>query len=223
MFLNREEAGVRLAEELRNYQDSPNTLVLGLPRGGIIVASQVAWRLNLPLDVFISLRVRSPIDADFALGAVTETGTRWFNMDILENLKLSPESMGQEVAAREREVELRRGLYRGGQPLPEVRDKTVLLVDEGMATGSTFLGAVAALRALKPASLVAAVPIGALSLLASIEAEVDSLVAVESPYSLVSVADHYLDFSPVIDTEAAQRLYTLREARLRAPKRLSPA
>ncbi|HUQ62943.1 MAG TPA: phosphoribosyltransferase [Acidimicrobiales bacterium] len=200
-FRDRADAGRALAERLRHYAGASDLLVLGLPRGGVPVAYEVATALSAPLDVFVVRKLGVPGRAELAMGAIADGGVRIVNRSITEPLRLS-DAVVEEVAAQE-SVELvrRQQAYRAGRAALDVTDKVTIVVDDGLATGATMRAAVAALRAQVPRRIVAAVPVGARSTCAELGAEVYEVVCVRSPIMFQAVGQWYEDFSPTTDEE----------------------
>ena len=160
-FRNRTDAGQQLAARLTEYGGRSDVIVLALPRGGVPVASEVATRLKAPLDVFLVRKLGVPGHPELAMGAIAEGGVEVLSEDLIRDLGI-PHALVQQVAVRERlELERRDVLYRGGRQAPAVRDRTVIVVDDGLATGSSMQAAVLALRQHAPARIVVAVPVGA--------------------------------------------------------------
>ena len=157
-FRNRQEAGRLLAEQLTAYANRPDVLVLALPRGGVPVGYEVARALHAPLDVFVVRKLGVPGYEELAMGAVATGGVRVLNEEIVQRLGIPEYVIDAAVAREQQEVARRERLYRGGRPPPEVRGRTVILVDDGLATGATMRAAVMALRQLQPARIVVAVP-----------------------------------------------------------------
>jgi predicted phosphoribosyltransferase len=205
-FRDRTEAGELLAEELISYSEKPNVLVLALPRGGVPVGVQVARKLSVPLDVFIVRKLGLPGHPELAMGAIAIGGVRVINRDVVDGLQI-PELVIDAVAAQEQEELMRRRhAYRGDLPAPQVRGKTVILVDDGIATGSTMIVAVAALRQLGAGHIVAAAPVIARSTFSQIRNAADEVVAVMVPEEFHGVGQWYEDFSQTTDEEVHQLL-----------------
>jgi len=205
-FLDRVEAGRLLAEKLDRYAHEPNVLVLGLPRGGVPVAAQVANRLGLPLDVFVVRKLGLPGHEELAMGAIATGGIRVINQEVVKPLRI-PEHVIEAVAASEqRELLRRERAYRDDLPLPEVKDKTVIVVDDGVATGSTMLAAIGALRKLEAGRIVVATPTISPSTFWEIERVADEIVAVIVPESFRGVGQWYESFSQTTDEEVRQIL-----------------
>jgi putative phosphoribosyl transferase len=205
-FFNRIEAGKFLAENLSAYSNRDDVLVLALPRGGVPVAAEVAKRLNAPLDVFVVRKLGVPDHAELAMGAIASGGVRVINRDVVEALQI-PEIVSDAVAAQEQEELARRErAYRDDLPAPDVEGKTVILVDDGIATGSTMLAAVAALRQLKAARIVVAAPVIAGLTYYQIRRAADDVAAVMVPEDFYGVGQWYEDFSQTTDDEVRQLL-----------------
>jgi putative phosphoribosyl transferase len=202
MLKNREEAGRLLAERLRQYRDDKRALILALPRGGVAVGYALSVALRLPLDVLITRKLGAPGNPEYALGAVTETGTVYLNpgaREVLATLAATPAYLDQAVRAQREEIARRQALYRGGRPLAALEDKTVLLVDDGIATGATFFASIKALKGHGAKRVVAAVPVGPLDTLREVGARVDELVVLMTPEPFFAVGNHYVDFTQVED------------------------
>jgi predicted phosphoribosyltransferase len=200
-FRDRAEAGRKLAEKLVAYAGRPDVLVLALPRGGVPVAFEVAQALEAPLDVFIVRKLGVPGHEELAMGAIASGGVWVRNEDVVQALGL-PDSILRSVAARElHELTRRERLYRGDRPALDVRGRTVILVDDGIATGSTMRAAVAALRRLGPARLVVAAPAAAPSTCAELGTEADECLCCILPDPFYAVGVWYKDFTQTTDDE----------------------
>ncbi|MGE3819880.1 MAG: phosphoribosyltransferase [Isosphaeraceae bacterium] len=205
-FRDRAEAGRKLAGKLTAYADRHDVLVLALPRGGVPVAYEVARELGAPLDVFVVRKLGVPGHEELAMGAIASGGTLVLNEDVVQALRI-PDRVIEVVAARERrELERRERAYRGDRPPPDVRGRVVLLVDDGLATGSTMRAAVAALRRLGPARLVVAVPTSAPSTCEEFRQEADECVCDLTPDPFHAVGLWYEDFSQTTDDEVRDLL-----------------
>jgi predicted phosphoribosyltransferase len=200
-FRDRTEAGRLLAEKLAAYAGRSDVLVLALPRGGVPVGYEVARALGAPLDVFIVRKLGVPGSEELAMGAIAADGTYVLNEDVVEALRI-PGRVIAAVAKRERhELQRRERAYRGGRPRPVVRGRTVILVDDGVATGSTMRAAVTALRELGPARIVVAVPTAAPSVCEEFRSLADECVCCITPEPFYSVGTWYQDFSQTTDDE----------------------
>lgn len=205
-FPDREAAGRRLAAELAAYAGRPDVVVLGLPRGGIPVAREVADALDAPLDVLLVRKLGAPFQPELALGAVASGGVRVLNEELFGRIRI-PEEVLEEVTGRERrELERRERAYRGSrEPLP-VAGRTVILVDDGVATGSTLRAALRSLRAREPARVVLAVPVGPPESIEALEEEADEVVCLLTPEAFFGVGQWYVEFPQLSDEEVARLL-----------------
>jgi predicted phosphoribosyltransferase len=200
-FVNRLAAGQALASHLSAYRDRDDVLVLGLARGGVPVAAEVAAALHAPLDVFVVRKLGLPGHQELAMGAIASGGAVVHNASVLSHAEVSPETL-QAVTTREQAELLRReASYRGQRPALPVKGRTVLLVDDGLATGTSMRAAIAALRLQSPRRVVVAVPVGAAETCAELANEVDDVVCAETPPDFFAVGMHYHDFRPTTDDE----------------------
>src|SRR6202049_4148791 len=158
-FQDRVDAGVQLARKLQAYVDDPTVMVLGLPRGGVPVAYEVAKALHAPMDVFVVRKLGAPGHRELAMGAIASGGVRVLNLDVIEVLGISPAALEAVAEKESLEMERQQRAYRNGAPLPEFSGRTIVLVDDGLATGSTMRAAIGALRQSNPARIIAAVPV----------------------------------------------------------------
>lgn len=198
-FKDRTEAGRMLASKLKPYAGRQDVVVLGVPRGGVPVAFELAAELKLPLDVFVLRKLGVPGQEELAFGAVAEGGVRVLDREIVDFLNLSPAQIGKVAQEELRELDRRLLLYRAGRPATEVRGRTVILVDDGIATGSSARAAIEALRQLSPAKIVLAVPVAPASTCARLRLLVDDLVVLDAPEHFYAIGQFYEDFSPVTD------------------------
>jgi len=205
-FHDRAEAGRTLAGNLAKYAFRPEVLVLALPRGGVPVAFEVAHALGAPLDVFLVRKLGVPGHEELAMGAIASGGVRILNRDVVNHLRI-PDEVIDEVAARElRELRRRERDYRDDRPPPDVRGRVVILIDDGLATGSTMRSAVVALRREEPKRLVVAVPIASPSTCEEFRDEVDEVVCACTPEPFYAVGVWYEDFSQTTDDEVRDLL-----------------
>ena len=206
IFQDRTDAGRQLAEELLSYAGRDDAIVLALPRGGVPVAFEVAQRLGVPLDVFVVRKLGVPGHEELAMGAIASGGIRVLNEDVLYVLP-DAQSIVEMVTAIEREELKRRERdYRGDRPAPEVRGRTVILVDDGLATGATMRAAAAALGQQGAAKIIVAVPVGAPTTCREIRDEVDDILCLHTPISFMGVGQYYEDFSQTSDEEVRELL-----------------
>jgi predicted phosphoribosyltransferase len=204
-FQDRTEAGRELARHLANYADRPDVVVLALPRGGVPVAYEVARALQAPLDVFLVRKLGVPGHEELAMGAIASGGVRVLNRDVLCALGISDAVVDMVAERAGEELRRREQLYRDDRPAPEVRGKTVVLVDDGLATGSTMRAAVAALRRLGPAHVVVAVPVGAAETCAELGEQAE-VVCARTPEHFLAVGMWYDDFTQTGDDEVRELL-----------------
>jgi len=206
IFADRREAGRFLASKLTEYADRPDVLVLALPRGGVPVAYEVAQALHAPLDVFLVRKLGVPGREELAMGAIATGGVLVLNEEVVRHLGIPRDVLQAVIAAQQEELERRERIYRGDRQPPDVNGRTVILVDDGLATGSTMRAAVAALRRQGPARIVVAVPIGAPETCAEFEREADDVVCAVTPQPFHAVGLWYGDFSQTTDEEVRELL-----------------
>jgi predicted phosphoribosyltransferase len=218
-FKNRYEAGRFLAERLSAYANRPDTLVLALPRGGVPVAYEIAKALGAPLDVFQVRKLGLPGHEELAMGAIATGGVRVRNPEVVEYLRI-PDEVLDEVTARERqELERRERLYREGRPALSPRGRVVILVDDGLATGSTMRAAILALRQQQPASIVVAVPVAAKQTCEELRAVADEVVCAVMPDPFYAVGLWYEDFAQTTDEEVRELLARAENKRTAATQK----
>lgn len=205
-FDDRSEAGRILGTKLSAYIGLPNLLVLALPRGGVPVGFEIAQMLNAPLDIFVVRKLGVPGHGELAMGAIASGGTRVLEPEIISALQVSAERLEAITAAEVKELHRRERLYRGEMPPPAVAGKTVFLVDDGVATGSTMRAAIAALRQLEPEAIVVAIPVAPLSTFYELKRAADGVVCVVTPHSFIAIGQWYLDFHQVTDDEVTSLL-----------------
>ncbi len=198
-FRNRRDAGKKLAQKLLRYANDPDVIVLALPRGGVPVGYEVALTLNVPLDIFLVRKLGLPGQEELAIGAIASGGIRVLNEDIIHALSIPEEVINRVVQRELQELQRREHLYRGDRPAPQVRARTVILVDDGLATGASMRAAVAGLRAQNPKRIVIAVPTAAPQVCEAFEHEVDEIVCAITPEPFVGVGRWYEDFSQTTD------------------------
>lgn len=206
IFTNRSQAGRRLARQLSKYANRRDVIVLGVPRGGVPVAFEVATALGAPLDVFVLRKLGVPGHEELAFGAIGSGGIRVLDTDLIKILDLSPRDIELVTAEEKQELKRRERAYRGGRPPLDVRGLTVILVDDGIATGSSIRAAIRALRRMSPARLVVATPVAPASTCSRLRPEVDELVCAETPEPFYGVGQFYDDFSQVSDEEVQELL-----------------
>jgi predicted phosphoribosyltransferase len=210
-FRDRFEAGRRLAAALASYAGRPNLLVLALPRGGAPVGYEVAKALHAPLDVMLVRKLGVPGHEELAMGAIASGGIRVISDDVVRALGIPDRAIAAVAANEERELKRRERLYRGDRPPADIRGRTVILVDDGLATGSTMRAAVAALKAQNPERLVVAVPVAARETCESLQRDVDDVVCAVTPEPFFAVGQWYQDFSQLTDQEVRELLQSAAE------------
>src|SRR4051794_6381012 len=205
-FRDRAEAGRLLAERLRQYAGRDDVVVLGLPRGGVPVAYEVARALGAPLEAFLVRKLGVPGHEELAFGAIATGGVRLLNPDVVRGLEIPPHIIDRVTAIERAELEGRQREYRGDRPPPDVSGRTVVLIDDGLATGASMRAAVAALRQGQPARIIVAVPIAAPSTCDEFQDEVDEVVCARTPEPFYAVGLWYEDFSQTTDEEVRELL-----------------
>jgi putative phosphoribosyl transferase len=205
-FHDRREAGQLLARRLADYKDRDDVVVLALPRGGVPVGYEIARELKAPLDVFVVRKLGVPWQPELAMGAIAGTGTEVLNGDVVTAYNIPPHVI-RAVAEREgRELQRRLQEYRGGREPLELRDRHVILVDDGLATGSTMRAAVRAIREDQPRAIIVAVPVAASQTCREFQNEVDNIVCLRTPPDFAAVGRWYEDFSQTTDEEVRELL-----------------
>jgi putative phosphoribosyl transferase len=205
-FADRVEAGRLLAEQLQAYAGRPDALVLALPRGGLPVAFEIATHLHLPLDIFLVRKLGAPGQPELAMGAIATGGARVLNEDVIRYLSVQPEVIEAVAHAEQIELERREQAYRGDRPTPDLQGKQVILVDDGLATGSSMRAAIGAVRTQSPARIIVAVPVAARETCEELKREVEELVCLRTPEPFSAVGLWYDDFSQTSDEEVRDLL-----------------
>ncbi|WP_406698936.1 phosphoribosyltransferase [Singulisphaera sp. Ch08] len=210
-FQDRYDAGRQLVGKLAHYAGRLDVVVLALPRGGVPVAYEVARALDAPLEVFLVRKLGVPGQQELAMGAIATGGVRLLNEEVVRRHQIPAEVIDRVTKLEREELERRELAYRGNRPVPEVHGKTVLLIDDGLATGATMRAAVAALRQLRPARTVVAVPIAASSVCEEFQDEVDEVICARTPEPFYAVGLWYENFSQTSDEEVCDLLRASRE------------
>jgi putative phosphoribosyl transferase len=209
-FADRREAGALLAERLTHYKNRNDVIVLALPRGGVPVAYEVAGALHAPLDVFLVRKLGLPGHRELAMGAIASGGIRVLNHYVVKALSIPPEVIDEVAQEEQAELERRERAYRDDRPLADLHGRTVLLIDDGLATGSTMKAAVEAVRSFGPARIVVAVPVGAAESCREFSSFADEIVCARIPLRFSAVGQWYRDFSETTDDEVRQLLQRSR-------------
>jgi putative phosphoribosyl transferase len=220
LFTDRNDAGQKLAAALERYAHCPNLLVLGLPRGGVPVAYEVARSLGAPLDVFLVRKLGVPGNEELALGAIASGGIRVLNKRVIDSFRIPLRQIESIDAAERMEMNRREKAYRDDRPPIDLKGRTVILVDDGLATGSTMKAAVAAIRSRGPAHIVVAVPVAPRPTADDIRERVDDFVCVDAPERFYAVGQWYIDFREVTDEQVRELM--ARAESFTAPGRSAP-
>jgi predicted phosphoribosyltransferase len=199
-FRDRKDAGHQLAKALERYREE-DCIILGLPRGGVTVASQVAKALDKPLDIMAVRKLGAPTHPELAIGAVAPDNVLVLNHQLIRSLGVEEEELQALIRKETAELNRRLHYFRGNRPFPDLQDRAVILVDDGLATGASAMAAIRAARALKAGRIVLAVPVGAYSTVADLRHEVDELACLEAPEFFDAVSRWYVDFPQVSDSE----------------------
>jgi putative phosphoribosyl transferase len=206
IFKDRKEAGKQLAQALEKYKNQPEAVVVGLARGGVIVAFEVAKALRLPLDVLVVRKIGAPGNEELALGAITEKGEAFYNERLVSMLHVSKDYLVQQGKKERQLAEKRSSLYRRGHPPIDLQGKTIILVDDGIATGATTRAAIKALKARKVKKMILAVPVAAPDSLHQLEKEVNEVCCLSSPSFFEAVGASYEHFDQATDEEIIRLL-----------------
>ena len=210
IFRDRKDAGEHLATKLLDYRDRADVLVLALPRGGVPVAFEVAQALRVPLDIFLVRKLGVPGHEELAMGAIATGGVRVLNEDVVDYLRISEDVIDTIAAQELKELRRREIAYRGNRPEPDVKGKTAILIDDGLATGSTIRAAAQAIRQQEPARIVVAVPVSAPQTCDEYRIGVDEIVCAITPEPFYGVGQWYYDFSQTTDDEVRDLLQRAR-------------
>jgi putative phosphoribosyl transferase len=205
-FHNRAHAGQELAAALSEYKEKQDTLLLALPRGGVPVAFEIAKRLNLPLDVLLVRKLGVPGQEELAMGAIAENDILYLNQDVVDMINIPKAAIQSVINSETQELERRSQLYRRDRPAPDLTDKTVIIVDDGLATGATMHAAVNALKQAKIKQLIVAVPVGAGSTCRELNETADKLICLYTPEPFYGVGRWYQDFSQTSDQDVQELL-----------------
>ncbi len=206
LFQDRADAGRQLAAQLSEFASRPDVMVLALPRGGVPVGYEVARALNAPLDVFVVRKLGVPWQPELAMGAIASGGTRVMNADVVHGLGIPHEEVDRVAAREQKELEARERAYRGDRLPLDVKGKTVILVDDGLATGSSMRAAALALRERNPDRVIIAVPVAAAQTCAELRAEGHEVVCAATPEPFMAVGQWYREFSQTTDEEVRDLL-----------------
>ena len=212
LFHDRHDAGRRLAQKLLHYREAKNAMVIALPRGGVVVGYDISLALRLPLDVFITRKLGAPSNPELAMGALAETGYRHMNEDVIREYHVNKAEVDKEILSQDGEIRRRIERYRGGGALPSLKGQTVILVDDGIATGATFDASLGALLKAETAKIVAAVPVAPPRVLAELKMLVDEVVVLHTSEWFFGIGQFYEQFPQVEDEEVITCLEKVRRA-----------
>jgi putative phosphoribosyl transferase len=210
LFRDRHDAGRRLAQRLLHYKEAKDTIVLALPRGGVVVGYDISMALRLPLDVLITRKLGTPSNPELAMGALAETGYRHMNEEVIREYHVSKKDLDEETRRQNSEIGRRIQRYRGGRALSSLKGQTVILVDDGIATGATFFASLGALLKAEAARTVAAVPVAPPRVLAEVKMLVDEVVVLHASDWFFGIGQFYEQFPQVEDDEVIACLETVR-------------
>lgn len=205
IFKDRVDAGHQLARALSSYAGLPNHLVVGLPRGGVVVARQVALALKLPLEIIVARKIGSPFNPEFAIGALAGDEI-YLDRDVIARIGATKEQIDQRIREEKKEALRRERIYRVNRKPLSFLNQTILLIDDGIATGSTLRVSIAYLKQMKVSGIVVAVPVAPAEIIDSLKQEVDAVICLSSPFDFFSVGQFYLDFTPVTDEAVCNAL-----------------
>lgn len=206
IFKNRVDAGQKLSQALEKYKDAKDTVILALPRGGVVAGYEAAKKLNLPLDIVVPRKIGAPGNPEFAIGAITETGEGIFNEETIKTYGISKEYIESEIKKEKAEAERRLKLYRGKRPCLVLKNKTVIILDDGLATGLTMRAAIRTVKSRKPKKIVVAFPIGPSDSIEILKREVDEVVYLDAPFFFGAVGAFYEEFGQTTDEEVIDLL-----------------
>jgi putative phosphoribosyl transferase len=205
-YSDRHEAGKILADNLKLYTNNPNVMILALPRGGVPVGYEISRALSVPLDIFVVRKLGVPGHEELAMGAIATNDTVIFNQEIINRLHIPSVSIDETIESEKKELKRRETAYRGNKPFPSLKDKIIILVDDGIATGATMRAAIKAVYQKQPLRLILAVPVAALSTYEEMKEKVDEIICPLRPRDFYAVGEWYDDFSQTTDDEVIQLL-----------------
>jgi len=211
LFTDRHDAGTQLAQRLLHFKDATETIVIALPRGGVVVGYDISLTLRLPLDVLITRKLGAPANPELAMGALAETGYQHLNEDVIRGYGVSKDQLDEEILRQKHEIDRRIQRYREGRRLPSLKGQTVILVDDGIATGATFFASLGALLKAETAKIVAAVPVAPPRVLAKVRSLVDEIAVLHQSEWFFGIGQFYEQFPQVDDDEVIDCLKRVRE------------
>ncbi|MCK4265217.1 phosphoribosyltransferase [Candidatus Babeliales bacterium] len=206
LFKNRKDAGIKLVRKLNNYKNNKDVLVIGLPRGGVIVAYEVAKNLNAKLDIIVVRKIGAPFRPELAIGAITQDGELILDNELFQSLGVKKEYLDQQVEIEKKEAQRRLNLYRKNRSPLQLKDKIIILVDDGIATGSSILVAIKSIKSKQPQKIIVAVPVAPPDIFKKIEKEIDEFICLEIPSCFDAVGSFYGTFPQTEDEEVIEVL-----------------
>ncbi|MFA5128777.1 MAG: phosphoribosyltransferase [Patescibacteria group bacterium] len=206
IFKNRVEAGQKLAETLKKFKDAQGTLILALPRGGVVVGFEVAKTLSLPMDIIVPRKIGAPGNPEFAIGAITEQGVGIFDEMVIGTYGITESYLQNEIKKEKAEAERRLKLYRGTRPPLDLKNKTVIIVDDGLATGMTMRAAIKTAKKLRAEKIIVAIPVTSPEAAELVKKEVDEIIYLEAPAFFGAVGSFYEEFGQTTDEEVIDLL-----------------
>lgn len=221
IFRDRHDAGRRLAQRLLHYRNAKNTIVLALPRGGVVLGYDISLALRVPLDVLITRKLGTPMNPELAMGALAETGYVHLNQDVIREYQVTKSQLDEETQRQQQEIERRTRRYRMNRALPPLKGQTVILVDDGIATGATFFASLGALMKAETARIVAAVPVAPPRVVAELNTLVDEVVVLHTSEWFFGIGQFYEQFAQVEDAEVVVCMEGVRTA-LSSGEKASP-
>lgn len=206
MFYDREDAAQQLAEKLDRYKNKPNAIVLAMPRGGVVIGQKIAQFLKLPLDIIIARKISAPGNPEYAIGAVAESGDPILNEEIIGTMGITPDYLDNEIIKQREEIKHRLALYRQNQPALELKNKIVIVADDGIATGFTLQTSLEHIKSKKPAKIIVAVPVAPSDSILKIKKIANEVVCLEIPDDFFAIGQFYDHFDQVSDEEVIKLL-----------------
>ncbi|MFZ5954265.1 MAG: phosphoribosyltransferase [Candidatus Dependentiae bacterium] len=210
IFNDRIDAGNKLAQHLISYKNNPAVVVVALPRGGVIVAKEIASLLNAPLDIVVTRKIGLPFMPELAVGAVSQDGSYFLDKQIMKQLAVRKDELLDTIDLERKEINRRLKTYKKDMPALDVKDKIVILVDDGIATGSTVLAAIQTIKHMKPKKIILAVPVLPQAAVGLMQAQVDQLVYLQAPEYFVGISQFYHEFPQITDQEVIEALVSSR-------------
>jgi putative phosphoribosyl transferase len=205
MFSNRKEAGEKLSQKLEKYKKKPSAIVLGIPRGGVEIAAEIAKKLQIPLDILMIKKIGFPGNEEFAIGAVS-SNEKWINERIIQENKISKEYLQKQIKEKQNEIQQRYRIFRGNNPMYSVRGKIVILADDGIATGATILLAVKILKNQQPRKIIVAIPVAPPEAIAELQKQADEIICLSQPVHFTAVGAEYAEFPQVSNEQVKNML-----------------